>query len=335
MHNIFYSRKFKYLCIDIQDIPNENILRYLPKAISFIESCVTQNENNKSNNNKSILVHCVYGQSRSCAMCIAYLMYISIRSLSPSYASSNKDLLSSCYLNLLEMRPCMAINPGFIRQLEIFRRMHCGIYKEQIRPIMSVINDKYYPPQSKAYATFRSFRFMKDYYNHNDSSKLLFHPMLPQNKECLKAWVVQICNKKYEEVSSNAFYCCNKCRCVLFSNWNTPYLHNTLNEISKLPSSPYWEESEGGKIASATSYFQSKKNKENGMMNYNNYYALEPMEWMKSSGLTNSFTAVSKKEKLSCPKCKLKIGVIYDWSADYFVFVFVHKSIVDSFTVCV
>ena len=314
-------------------------MRYFPKAISFIESCIcnAQNENNDS----SVLVHCVYGQSRSCATCIAYLMYKAIRSSPDEY----DVLLSKCYAQLLQLRPCMAINPGFMCQLEIFRRMYCGIYKEVIRPPILTESSSYdnheisnqllrrsaikansvkHPPQSKAYATFRSFKFMTDY--NNNISKLSYHLLLPQNKKLLTSWVALI--NKHENKSprpnGNTFYCCRKCRYILFSNWNIPYYCNKLNDESNLPSSSYWELSKGGELAKK----QIRSMKRDNEINYHDYFPLEPMEWMNSD--TNNF---GSKEKLSCPKCKSKICLLCDWNVDSFVFIFIHKSIIDSFTI--
>lgn len=59
-----------YLSIPVYDLPNVNILRYLPTVVKFIDNAISSNnqqENSQQTKNR-VLIHCVFGQSRSCAI---------------------------------------------------------------------------------------------------------------------------------------------------------------------------------------------------------------------------------------------------------------------------
>ncbi|KAI9987490.1 hypothetical protein PInf_023529 [Phytophthora infestans] len=94
------------LLIDILDMEEELLLPHFDECINFIKRHL-KNEDAPV----AVLVHCVYGQSRSAAICVASLMAI-----------QGKTLLEA-YDEVQEARPCISINPGFLRQLEMFERM--------------------------------------------------------------------------------------------------------------------------------------------------------------------------------------------------------------------
>ncbi|KAL3669013.1 hypothetical protein V7S43_006299 [Phytophthora oleae] len=89
--------------IDILDMEDEVLISHFEECIEFLEKHLIQGS--------PVLVHCVYGQSRSAAICVAYLM-----------ATQGKTLLEA-YDVVQKARPCISINPGFLRQLELFERM--------------------------------------------------------------------------------------------------------------------------------------------------------------------------------------------------------------------
>ncbi|KAF4316742.1 hypothetical protein BBO99_00002848 [Phytophthora kernoviae] len=91
------------LLIDILDMEDELLLPHFGQCIEFLEQHL--------NALNAALVHCVYGQSRSAAICVAYLMQ-----------KRNLTLLEA-YDFVQRARPCIFINPGFLRQLELFQRM--------------------------------------------------------------------------------------------------------------------------------------------------------------------------------------------------------------------
>ena len=91
---------FQYLNIDIGDIYNQNISEYFNICNNFIEEA--------HKNNGKVLIHCMYGRSRSVTLTCAYLM--------------KKYLLTATKaLNIIKnARPIAQPNPGFIYQLEQF-----------------------------------------------------------------------------------------------------------------------------------------------------------------------------------------------------------------------
>lgn len=91
-------------CVDILDMEEELILPFFDECIQFIHASI-------HGKRTAVLVHCVYGQSRSATICVAYLM-----------ATLRMSLLEA-YDAVQRARPCIYINPGFLRQLELFERM--------------------------------------------------------------------------------------------------------------------------------------------------------------------------------------------------------------------
>ena len=93
--NIPYSLFFT----DIQDSPEENILPLFQLSNEFIVSCIQQK--------LSVLIHCVYGQSRSVSLCVAYLVHEGM---------SLEEALNL----MMQVHPTTCINPGFLSQLHLF-----------------------------------------------------------------------------------------------------------------------------------------------------------------------------------------------------------------------
>ena len=91
------------LLVDILDMEDELLLPHFEACIQFLERFLTRN--------MAVLVHCVYGQSRSAAICVAYVM-----------ATQDKTLLEA-YDIVQRARPCISINTGFLRQLDLFEKM--------------------------------------------------------------------------------------------------------------------------------------------------------------------------------------------------------------------
>lgn len=82
---------------DILDQPEQVILHILNDTNTAITKTINIDK-------KNVLVHCIYGQSRSVTITISYLMSIGI------------DLQSSIDI-IKRARPCICINPGFLCQL--------------------------------------------------------------------------------------------------------------------------------------------------------------------------------------------------------------------------
>ena len=84
--------------INIYDKPRENIIQHFGDCINFIEG------------KEKVLIHCIFGKSRSSTIVIAYLMWKEKRSLDA--------------LNFVNQKRKNAIpNIGFIKQLQIFEKL--------------------------------------------------------------------------------------------------------------------------------------------------------------------------------------------------------------------
>eukprot|EP01041_Mallomonas_annulata_P010441 gene10441-21787_t len=98
--SVFSRARFEYCSLpNILDTPESNVLDLLPLTNDFIAKAIKQNNGN-------ILVHCVYGQSRSATVITSYLM------------STGMTLEQSLHL-LKSMHPNICINPGFLCQLHL------------------------------------------------------------------------------------------------------------------------------------------------------------------------------------------------------------------------
>ena len=95
----FQSKSFPFLL----DTPETIIIHLFEEINSLISDYLQRNENNQ----QSILIHCIYGQSRSATICIAYLI---------SKGMNLEDSLR--YLKSIHSNIC--INPGFLAQLYIY-----------------------------------------------------------------------------------------------------------------------------------------------------------------------------------------------------------------------
>ncbi|KAK9809664.1 hypothetical protein WJX73_001963 [Symbiochloris irregularis] len=98
---------YKRLFIDVQDLPNEDLLVHFPKAIAFIAEARSEGG--------AVLVHCFAGVSRSVTLVTAYLM--------KTEGLSRDDALDS----VRQARSCADPNAGFRRQLQQWEDMGCEI----------------------------------------------------------------------------------------------------------------------------------------------------------------------------------------------------------------
>jgi protein-tyrosine phosphatase len=92
----FFPEKFVYHMVELEDHPNENILKLLSKCLKFIQS------------GKKVFVHCWAGVSRSASIVIAYLIW------------SKKISFDQAYEEVKSKRECINPNEGFIYQLKQF-----------------------------------------------------------------------------------------------------------------------------------------------------------------------------------------------------------------------
>ncbi|PYH95169.1 dual specificity phosphatase [Aspergillus ellipticus CBS 707.79] len=98
---------FKQLCIEVDDIEDEDLLEHFPVAIKFIQSGLDAGG--------SVLVHCAMGKSRSAAICIAYMLHRQPTALTPE----------SALAIIRQNRPLCEPNSGFMEQLAVYHQMGC------------------------------------------------------------------------------------------------------------------------------------------------------------------------------------------------------------------
>jgi len=87
---------------DILDQPEQVIIHILNDTNNAISNAIK--------NNTNVLIHCIYGQSRSVTVTISYLMTTGI------------DLQESIDM-IKRARPCICINPGFLCQLLLLSKL--------------------------------------------------------------------------------------------------------------------------------------------------------------------------------------------------------------------
>ncbi|XP_074655411.1 dual specificity protein phosphatase 12-like [Tubulanus polymorphus] len=98
-----YIKNMAYKYINLLDSEDTDLLRHFNECFEFMDDA--------SKKNGSVLVHCYAGQSRSCTIMIAYLMY------------RDKESLNEIYKKLQNKRPTIRPNAGFMNQLELFEAM--------------------------------------------------------------------------------------------------------------------------------------------------------------------------------------------------------------------
>ncbi|MFX0091853.1 MAG: dual specificity protein phosphatase family protein [Candidatus Hodarchaeota archaeon] len=100
---IYHPGEFEYLHIKLTDNTTQNIISVFPEVINFIHQARISRG--------LVLVHCAFGSSRSGTMAVAYIL-----------ALEGKELDETIRL-VQKQRPKICPNPGFIAQLEYFRKM--------------------------------------------------------------------------------------------------------------------------------------------------------------------------------------------------------------------
>ena len=90
---------------EIKDLPDELICGVFEETNSFISEAISSSSSSSS----SVLVHCVYGQSRSASIVLAYL----IEHYTPKLS------LEEAFILLKAAKPDICVNPGFLSQLHL------------------------------------------------------------------------------------------------------------------------------------------------------------------------------------------------------------------------
>ncbi|KAJ1665665.1 tyrosine protein phosphatase yvh1 [Coemansia sp. RSA 1813] len=95
-----HPNDFIYKLVSIDDLPEENIIKFFPECNTFISSALETGG--------CVLVHCMAGQSRSAAVAAAYLM------------QKNRLTAEQALATLKEKRRQINPNEGFVDQLQLF-----------------------------------------------------------------------------------------------------------------------------------------------------------------------------------------------------------------------
>lgn len=174
-----------YLEVNIKDLPSENLLGRLDACVAFIENGMRRGE--------SVLVNCVYAQSRSAAIVVAYICRTT--GLSISQATDK----------VREAQPTVHINPGFEAQLQLYYDLGCrlpeskAIYEDAPTAYSAVVGEK--NNATMAGATYRWFSFAKT-----------------AQEEGLCGWAASGAERRV--ASHGATYRCKACRAPLFRDSN-------------------------------------------------------------------------------------------------------------------
>uniref|UniRef100_A0A0N5AB85 Dual specificity protein phosphatase n=1 Tax=Syphacia muris TaxID=451379 RepID=A0A0N5AB85_9BILA len=99
-----YEGKFKYLNVEVLDIPDVNIREYFDEVHQFMRTCVEAGGN--------VFVHCNAGISRSATIVLSYIMRY------------ERVTLNDALKRVREIRN-VSPNPGFMQQLKLYEEELC------------------------------------------------------------------------------------------------------------------------------------------------------------------------------------------------------------------
>jgi len=98
----YHPKDFEYLHLKLEDTTEQPIRIYFQQAFPFINRALERGH--------GVLVHCLMGISRSATMVIGYIM------------TSQKMSYKDSHQFVVDRRPIIWPNPGFVRQLEEYEK---------------------------------------------------------------------------------------------------------------------------------------------------------------------------------------------------------------------
>ncbi|XP_031569241.1 serine/threonine/tyrosine-interacting protein-like isoform X2 [Actinia tenebrosa] len=110
-----FKNDFKYLILDVADLPTENIIKHFPQVKAFIDEGLSSAGN--------VLLHGNAGISRSAALMIAYIM--------ETYGLSYRD----AFQHVQQKRFCINPNEGFAHQLMEYEPIYLANYQARQQQI--------------------------------------------------------------------------------------------------------------------------------------------------------------------------------------------------------
>lgn len=115
-----YPREVRQLCIPIEDTPFSNIVGHFDTTTAWIQRALTQKgsgldsvppeDSAKDAKDAKVLVHCMWGMSRSASIIVAYIM------------ATRKMTLQSALNFVKARRSVIRPNRGFLAQLGLFQQ---------------------------------------------------------------------------------------------------------------------------------------------------------------------------------------------------------------------
>ena len=173
--------EFSYLEVDIKDLPSENLLGRLDECVAFVENGMRGGE--------TVLVNCVFAQSRSAAIVVAYLMHTG---LSISQATDK----------VREAQPTVHINPGFEAQLQLYSDLGCRLPETETLEGVPTAERSKNSSMARAGATYRWFLLAKT-----------------AEEDGLRGWMARR-RVEARAVANGPTYRCKACRAPLFHERN-------------------------------------------------------------------------------------------------------------------
>ncbi|KAG2493533.1 hypothetical protein HYH03_008347 [Edaphochlamys debaryana] len=99
------SEGLRYRTVQVADCPSEDLVAHFGRCFDFIAEAHGQGG--------GVLVHCVAGVSRSATVCMGWLMF------------RHRLTVDEAFKRVHRVRPWVAPNPGFRKQLERFYELGC------------------------------------------------------------------------------------------------------------------------------------------------------------------------------------------------------------------
>lgn len=122
-----FSESINHLTIPMRDEKDFNIMKYFSKTSQYINEAIFGNENkNVTEPKNNILIHCQLGISRSATVVAAFILQKYLQdqnSFSRLGINYKFDSVSSVVKFLQRKRPTISPNPGFIKQLELWKKL--------------------------------------------------------------------------------------------------------------------------------------------------------------------------------------------------------------------
>mmetsp|Transcript_19833 Transcript_19833/g.34055 ORF Transcript_19833/g.34055 Transcript_19833/m.34055 type:complete len:392 (+) Transcript_19833:403-1578(+) len=273
--------KFRSLIINLMDEDDENLLRVIPRGISFIKSSIKKQK-------RKVLVHCMAGMSRSASMCIAYL-------LNTKKFESLDAALSDVRSKWSRAWP----NAGFLFQLHLYEKLGAP---SELRRLKYVISD-----DEKAYRLILLHRWRRLFQEQSKSDSFPLDDLDVESNRSLQCPKRLLATLNYPEQNVKPpeyFLRCRNCRTLICSSH-----HVFSNPEDKLGDEPPLDEESIGKsgyrdcrISSSTSAFMTASRCPES-------FNIVPVMLMQ-----NSISKVLSAGDLLC-KCKSKIGA-YNWKSN-------------------